>query len=562
MKIKRYILSAIACLPLVAGCSSLSYNEATVIDENWVYENQKDGVKRLVSDVYAQIYNEFKSNFDGAIKASATDEADFASSLSDVHKFYNGGWSAANPFPDTWKNSYRAIAQIHAYLERADKVDLSEYEYTNEDENLLLQFGYYPYELRFLRAYFYFELAKTYGDVPLVLSTLSNEEANHVTRTPVQDVFRFIVNECDLVAEYLPANHRDEPGQEVGRATRAAAKALKARALLYAASPLFNQAGDKELWLEAAQAAKEVIDLAPSWGIALSPYADLWGDKAHMNSEIILGVKRSESNDFEKDNYPVGVEGGNSGNCPTQSLVDAYEYQATGKTFGETHPGEVNVTAAKPYDGLDPRFALTIVKNGDEWPSNGAQKLVIESYLGGFNGAPKFNATPTGYYLKKYVDGSCVTTPNNSSKRRHTWIVFRLSEMYLDYAEAMFAYYGDADAKGSLGMSANEAVNVLRSRDDIQMPLFSGSDNFQERYRRERMVELAFEDHRFWDVRRWKIGATAFTGVEGAQLTQENGSLILRRKDLGRRWDEKYNLFPVPQSEIQKNPALTQNTGW
>ena len=561
--IRYYILAAIAALPVLAGCHALDYNEATVIDEKWVYENQKDGVKRLVSDVYAQIYNEFKNNFDGAIKASTTDEADFANSLSAIHKFYNGGWSAAYPFPDTWKNSYRAIAEIHNYLERADKVDLSEYEYTNEYENLLLQFGYYPYELRFLRALFYFDLAKTYGDVPLVLTTLSSEEANHVTRTPVQDVFRFIADECDLVAEHLPANYfRNEPGAEVGRATRAAALALKARALLYAASPLFNKDNNKELWHEAAQAAKTVIDNAPVWGITLSSYASLWGDKAHLNSELILGVKRSESNDFEKANYPVGVENGSSGNCPTQTLVDNYEYQDGNGTFGSRNPGTVNVTTANPYDGLDPRFALTVVKSGDQWPSNGAQKITIESYQGGFNGAPKYNATTTGYYLRKYVDGNCVTTYNNSSKRRHTWIVFRLAEMYLDFAEAMFAYYGDADAQGDLGMSANEAVNVLRNRGDIQMPPFTGSADFTQKYRRERLVEFAFEDQRFWDVRRWKIGPEAFTKVQAAELTLEDGSLMLRRKDLQRRWDDKYYLFPIPQSEIQKNPALGQNPGW
>ena len=562
MKHIRYCILAALALPLLAGCTALEYNEATVIDEKWVYDNQKDGVKRLVSDVYAQIYNEFKNNFDGAIKASTTDEADFVGSLSAIHKFYNGGWSAAYPFPDTWKNSYRAIAEIHNYLERADKVDLSDYEYTNEYENMLMQFGNYPYELRFLRAYFYFELAKTYGDVPLVLSTLTSEEANSVTRTPVQDVFRFIVDECDIVADRLPANYRNEPGAEIGRATRAAALALKARTLLYAASPLFNKTGDKELWHEAAKAAKDVIDKAPLWGITLSPYADLWGDKAHLNSEIILGVKRSASNDFEMANYPVGVENGSSGNCPTQTLVDNYEYQDGSGTFGERHPGTVNVTESKPYEGLDPRFALTVVKNGDQWPSNGAQKITIETFQGGFNGAPKYNATTTGYYLKKYVDGNCVTTYNNSSKRRHTWIVFRLAEMYLDFAEAMYGCYGDADTQGDLGMSANEAINVLRSREDIQMPPFEGSGDFTEHYRRERMVELAFEDHRFWDVRRWKSGAQAFTGVQAAELTLEDGNLILRRKPLERRWDEKYNLFPIPQSEIRKNPALGQNPGW
>ena len=121
---------------------------------------------------------------------------------------------------------------------------------------------------------------------------------------------------------------------------------------------------------------------------------------------------------------------------------------------------------------------------------------------------------------------------------------------------------GDADAQGDLGMSANEAINVLRNRKDIQMPPFTGSADFTKKYRRERMVELAFEDHRFWDVRRWQIGRDAFTNVQAAELTLEDGNLMLRRKSLDRRWDDKYNLFPIPQSEIQKNPALGQNPGW
>ena len=365
----------------------------------------------------------------------------------------------------------------------------------------------------------------------------------------------------------LPSVSASTPAMDSGSQIRISAvpseRQVQPSVISYSrASPLFNKSGDKELWHQAAQAAKDVIDKAPLWGISLSSYADLWGDKAFMNNELILGVKRSDSNDFEKANYPVGVENGSSGNCPTQTLVDNYEYREGGQTFGERHPGTVNLTETNAYEGLDPRFALTVVKNGDQWPSNGAQKITIETFQGGFNGAPKYNATTTGYYLKKYVDGNCVTTYNNSSKRRHTWIVFRLAEMYLDFAEAMYAYYGDADAQGDLGMSANEAINVLRNRSDIQMPPFTGSAGFTQKYRRERMVELAFEDHRFWDVRRWGIGKDAFTNVQAAELTLENGSLILRRKSLDRRWDDKYNLFPIPQSEIQKNPALGQNPGW
>lgn len=562
MKLNKFYLWALTATLGLNSCADLDYNETTVIGEEWVYENPKDGVKRMVSDVYAQMFNEFDMNYGGAIKASATDEADFSNSLSDIHKFYNGGWSAANPFPDTWQRSYRAIAEVHTYLEKMSKINLEDYKYDGDYQNLVLQFGYYPYELRFLRAYYYFELAKTYGDVPLVLKTLSNAEANNVTRTPVQEVFKFIVDECDEIAEYLPISYRNEPGSEIGRATRPACMALKARTLLYAASPLFNTDNNQERWHEAAKACKELIDRATEWGINLSTYSTLWGHDANMNTELILGVKREESNTFEMANYPVGIENGNSGNCPTQSLVDAYEYKDNGETFAKRHPGTINVTDESPYDGLDPRFALTIVKNGDTWPSNGVQAITIESYNGGFNGAPKYNATTTGYYLRKYVDGNCVTTYNNASMRRHTWIVFRLAEVYLNYAEAMFNYYQDAETQGDLGMSANEAINVLRNRPDIQMPNFSGSDGFIERYRRERMVELAFEDHRFWDVRRWKIGASVFASVQGADLNLENGDIILSRKTIERSWDDKYNLFPIPQSEIQKNPKLTQNPGW
>ena len=358
-------------------------------------------------------------------------------------------------------------------------------------------------------------------------------------------------------------SYNDIPGQEIGRATRGAALALKARVLLYQASPLFNTDNNKELWKEAAAASKVIIDNAQRWGYKLSEYAKLWGHDTFTNSEFIFVLGTQASNTFEQYNYPVGVENGNSGNCPTQALVDAYEYQADGKTFKEKHPGDVDVTTENPYDGLDPRFELTVVKNGDLWPSNTTQQIAIETYQSGFNGAPKYGATPTGYYLKKFVDGNCVTTANNQTTTRHNWIVMRLAEVYLNYAEAMYNYYSNADEQGDFGMSANEAINVLRNRPDIMMPEFQGNNGFEERYMRERMVELAFEGQRFWDVRRWKKGAEFFKNVDVADFKLNgNGNLILNRVTKTRQWNEKYNLYPIPQSEIQKNGNLKQNPNW
>ena len=111
-------------------------------------------------------------------------------------------------------------------------------------------------------------------------------------------------------------------------------------------------------------------------------------------------------------------------------------------------------------------------------------------------------------------------------------------------------------------LSANEAVNVLRTRSDVDMPLFEGSAGFMERLRRERMVELAFEGHRFWDVRRWKLGKEHFSSIEVMNIVNQNGKLSYQRNTKKRYWDDKMYFFPIPESELNLNKNLTQNIGW
>lgn len=544
---------------MLASCVDLNYTEQNTRDEEWSYEYFGEGIKNMVFDAYAMVYNnEFESN-SAYFLAGATDEGMYALEAGAINNYVNGGWSPANPYSNTWTKSYSAIAEICMYLENLKKADISEWKYNSEYSNWQQQLELFPYELRFLRAYFYFELLKSYGNVPLVTTTLTNGQANHIEVSSADAVIDFIVKEVDAVAPFLPVSYTTEVGAEIGRATRVAAFALKARTLLYAASPLFNPTGDKAKWDEAAKACKFILDNAEAWGLKLSAYSALWGHDAFFNPELIFGIGRSESNTFEKAQYPIGVENGASGTCPTQSLVDQYEFQDNGQTFGERYPGDIDLTAGDPYEGLDPRFALTVVKNGDEWPSNGSQKKAIETFNGGFNAAPKYGATPTGYYLKKYVDGSCVTTADNQTTRRHTWIVFRLGEFYLDFAEAAFYATGSAN-DATYGMSANDAINVLRTRKDINMPKFTeDGDAWVKRYERERLVELAFENHRFWDVRRWKKGPEYFKNVQVANI---NYSLLLHRTTVTRQWDDKYYFYPIPQSELKKNDNLQQNPGW
>ena len=557
MKLDKICLFILACV-IPMACADLNYTEENPRDEEWAYEYFGEGIKSMVFDVYAQVYSgEFDSN-SAYFLAGATDEAMYALETGSINNYVNGGWSPANPYSYTWEKSYRAISEIHMYLEKIHQADITEWEHNANYDTWIQQMELFPYELRFLRAYFYFELVRAYGDVPLVTTTLTNAQANNVTRTPAADVIKFIVDELDEIAPRLPVTYANEVGAEVGRATRVAAYALKARTLLYAASPLFNTS-DPTKWAVAAEANKFIIDNAASWGITLSKYADLWGNNSFYNPEIIFGIGRAASNAFEMAHYPIGVENGSSGNCPTQSFVDQYEYQADGKTFGEKNSGSIDLNAGDPYEGLDPRFALTVVKNGDEWPTNGAQKKAIETFAGGFNASPKYGATPTGYYLRKYVDGSCVTTADNQVTSRHTWIVFRLAEFYLNYAEAVFYATGSANDK-TYGMSANEAINVLRNRADIAMPEFTEDGTaWVKRYERERLVELAFENHRFWDVRRWKKGDNFFKEVAVANISANKQ---LTRATVKRQWDDKYNFYPIPQTEVKKNPLLGQNPGW
>ena len=276
---------------------------------------------------------------------------------------------------------------------------------------------------------------------------------------------------------------------------------------------------------------------------------------------MIFARRVGETDSPEYANFPIGMENASSGNCPSQTLVDAYEMQETGKAWDEADSG---YDEENPYEGRDPRLAMTIAVNGDKWPDTNPYPL--ETYVGGRNGLPISGATPTGYYLKKYLDASIdISSSTGSGGKRHSWITFRLGEFYLNYAEAVFNYLGSPIATDSqFTLSAIDAVNVIRNRNDVDMPDFPSdltSSEFTVKYRRERMVELAFEGHRFWDVRRWKDGESQKTIAE-MRITKNGESFSYERVIQKRYWDDKMYLFPVPDSERRKNPKLEQNPGW
>lgn len=571
MKFKTIIIGGIACMSALTACD-MDYHEYSNYGKDYMDETY-DNVIGMVTNIYSMLDYDFGQVYSGGMLASACDEAEYAYTSNDICDFTNGSWSPSNPLSNTWTNSYKAIQACNQYLQEFQGLTFDELKLNDDYEAQMFRYNNTFYEARFLRAYFYFNLVRQYGDVPFFTEMVTTDNVNSLTRTSAQSIFSFIEEECNELVNLLPADYTNlgtlgiTPA-ESGRATKYAVLALKARAALYAASPLFNATNSQDLWKKAAEANKEVLDVCTANGFKLGKYSDLWGSTNWQNNEMIF-MRRyytssgTDSSVLEEYNYPIGITGGNAGNCPSQNLVDAYEMQATGKAWNEEGSG---YNPESPYEGRDPRFNMTIVKNGDTgWPTYNTTP--IQTYYGGINGEPTSGATPTGYYLKKYLDPAVdlrATSTNKTS--RHTWITYRLGEFYMNYAEAVFKYLGSADATSSeFTMSAREAVNIIRSREDVNMPEFPiglNSDDFWNKYQNERMVELAFEGHRFYDLRRWKDGDKLGSITEMKLTLNADGTVSYNRSIVNRTWDEKMYLAPIPQTELMKNPNLTQNTGW
>ena len=580
MKLRK-IVYGMLCMGALASCSDqMNYHEYNNYDEDFVKLNFSN-VGGLITTIYLDLDTDF-GNYSGAILGSATDESQYAYTGNSIETFYNGSWSPTNAQSGTWSTCYSGISNCNLFLDKYVGLTFPELEQNADYKPQMFRYNNYQYEVRFLRAYFYFNLVRQYGDVPFIDHFLSADESNTLSRTPAKDIFDYIISECDDIKDLIIEDYANLPADvvlpsespETGRVNKATVLALKARAALYAASPLFNTDNNPELWHRAATANKELLDYCVNErGMKLvSDYASLWDKNNYKNAtdELIFGRRANrESSTMESYNYPVGIEGGNGGNCPTQNLVDAYE-----TTDGcpvrlvdgvWTAEGSRVFDPAKPYDDRDPRLKMTICVNEETgWPT--WNETPIYTYQGGANGQPLNGGTPTGYYLKKYLDSAIDLSANSTTKTsRHSWITYRLGEFYLNYAEAIFQYTGSADNGGEFGMTACEAVNIIRNRTDVKMPEFPtglSADAFWNKYQNERMVELAFEGHRFYDLRRWKDGDKLKSIIEMKLTKNEDGTITYKRNVVNRVWDDKMYLFPIPQSERMKNPNLSQNAGW
>lgn len=516
----------------------------------------------FVSNIYSFIPSGFTPRVSATFIECATDDAIHGNQLDPSFRMASKAWGL-NYNPDgIWTSYYQGIRKCNVALANLNKIETVDHgaEIKNDLQNITnvwhrdRMIG----ESFFLRGWFYFELLKRYGGVPIANKVYTIEDNTSLPRNTVEEVIEQIKMDCDSAAKYLPTSYiagsvlSVNGGQPInnyfGRATKWSAQALKVKAYEYAASPIFNSNSEKIKWQRVVDAAKPFFD--GSAGFTLSTtYDALFTGATSANPEIIWSRPEANRNTLERANYPVGFDLVTGGANPSQQLVDAYEMK-TGVAITDANSG---YTPANPYINRDPRLASTIVFNGTTF--NGR---VIEPFSGGLDGPQKAFGSQTGYYVKKWLRSGLNLTTNQTFA--HHWIYYRLADMLLSYAEAKNELLDAPDAE------VYKVLNDIRKRAGMpNLPAGLTKDQMRQRIRNERRIELAFEGHRYWDCRRWDIAKTVFnTPITGVKITKDaTGAFTYTKYNVvDRSFDPHMNLYPIPLNEILGNPNMVQNPGW
>lgn len=559
-KFFRYVFVSMAVGSAFTLCSCndfLDREEDSFIDKTATFDSY-NRTKQYLTYAYS-LLPEGLNRFSGdALLGAATDDACFAIESSNIQQFNNGSWNALSNPDNVWDRYFAGIAKCCTLLENSNHInlDISRLDPAKrvEYENNLKDIRMWRAEAHFLRAYFNFELLKRYGPIPIIKSTLDiNKDYSDTPRPTMKEVVEFIANDCDIAADSLELTPWRNMNDAFGRATKGAALALKSRLLLYAASPLYvdfgdideaNKPSDATLWKAAADAAKAVIDLN-QYELA-SAYDDLFKND-FQNKEYIFVRRYPSNSDFEKSNFPVSY-GGKGGTNPSQNLIDDYE-MLDGTAFDWNDP----VKAAHPFENRDERLLATVLMNGVLFKGKR-----VATYPGGADAMPNPNATKTGYYLRKFLNEN-VNIQTGGGSDGHVVPLFRLAEIYLNYAEALNEYDPT---------NPDIAVYLNKIRERVSLPdVPSGLTQEQMRtlIHHERRVELAFEEHRFWDVRRWKVASSTLGApVKGVKITQDDaGNFTYSPVQVEQRvFQPKMYWYPIPQSEVLKLHHWEQNKGW
>lgn len=586
MKHLIYLISLVYITGLLFfSCSDYLEAPPTVeLDEDGVFAD-RTLAEQYITGIYAEGmpngFNMSTSNTDRRLVGTSTlggacDEAEEAP----VWSKGNSAWNVDNhdnqsiPWDEDPRHDLRwaTLRKCNTVLERIDEVptDPGDTDFNKRSKG----------EAYFMRALVFWEGVYRYGGLPIIHHRIKPGEDARYPRASFSDCIDSIVIDCDRAADLLPDYYTNT--LRLGRATRMAALALKARVLLYAASPLFNTAEpylslgennhiisygnyDKERWKKAADAAKTAILAVEGSGhyglydekTPETNYEYVW--TTPDNKEVLLANKKyrnfSTSNTPLTSNLPQWAGSGwsDGGLFATFNFVRFYEKKDGTKQSWNMGGGD---DLLEKYAELDPRFAQTVAAHGAVWN----EEIGVLNFLAG--GAHNVAYDKTKHLVRKWIPRVLrASSPRNTVNL--DWIIFRVAELHLNYAEALNEYYDTPPAE------AFEAVAKVRGRSG--MPPFPAGLNktqFRERVRSERGVELAFEDHRFWDIRRWLIAEEEGVmrgDMYGFKLSAVQGSpgkvryepYVFER----RAWSNRSYLHPIRQYEIEKG-YMIQNPGW
>lgn len=589
MKHIRYIL-LLTCLAVVFACNKkldLPSDGRIPLDKVFADYNQTRGYLNSCYGYCPPAYLD---------RASYSDEAEDADDNNADEPFvawYGGNVTARNYSTysadgSPWGMLFQGINKCNVFIENMRTASVL----AGEEEKA----GWVA-QARTLRALYYLQLIKRYGGVPIFDRPLELEhDFSQDSKASFGDVVKFILADCDSALAAPNQNTATTFSWNVydnqfGIMNRAVVHAIKSQAVTYAASSLWNDG--TYTWDDAAQITAtalqeclahdyKLFNVSPPAGTAHNAYALYFltnpNDQRAVDKETILQIGGARLNVWRDAGLPTTEAVEKAGPCPTQDLVDSYEMTngeapITGYSDANRTQPIINVASGydenDPYADRDPRFYASVYYNGALRFLDQPGGDRVETFVGGDEGISQTNRrnTRTGYYMRKYNDFR-----SNLNNQADGYIrLFRLAELYLNFAEAAYQAVGpDVPVTvNGVSMTAREAVNAVRARAGMpDFPAGMDAEAFENKYRNERRVELAFEEHRFFDVRRWNTLEQTDKFVTGMRITESGGDLTYTRFKFTNRdaWSDKWLMYPINQDEVIKIIGLSgqnwQNPGW
>ena len=594
MKISKLIL--LACVwGSIVSCEDLLDPKLT---NEWSSETvwtNPDMAQAVLTQVYADLMV-VPDHYDDNFLDAATDNALTRNYGSSVYRASMGAFSRSTNPLGNWDNMYDKIQSINLFMEKGVTDDVIYNRVSKETDQAIKTrlLG----EAYFLRAWCSFKLLQTYGGRTDEGEALGYTITNHFIgdkesakpslfkRDSYKDCVSQIVSDCEEAARRLPVTYTGDDvvvgKSKIGRACGLAANALKARTLLYAASPLFNEkpiesgneligyaSYDRERWKIAADAARNFINTYGTGDGAIMGLDDNfknvftnWYSNEHK--EVIFFRENAMDKTVETANGPLGLSGAKQGNGrtnPTQNLVDAF-LMKDGHFINDK--GKYEYNEQLPYAQRDPRLEYTIIHNGSSWVNS-----TMETWQGGANNPLGSSYSLTSYYMRKFMGD--FEAANEYQDTQHNWVMFRYAEILLNFAEAENEYLSTPS------QAVYDAIIALRRRAGIEpgeKNLYGLTTNEQTHnltqaemrkvIQNERRIELAFEEHRYWDIRRWRLAEQVYAQpIQGMYITKsQTSTTYVPQSVLNVQWDNKRYFYPIPYSEVIKNKNMVQNPNW